>query len=73
MRDSLSAARGILLGVLIGAALWVLIILSANALASDGTHPITVRWCPEDAVHVGRGDFDGTRWDRYVCIARDDL
>lgn len=40
---------------------------------SADPHPIRVRWCPEDAVHVGRGDFDGTRWDRYVCIPRDDI
>lgn len=40
-----------------------------------GTHPnrIVVRWCPEDAVQWGVGDFDGTRWDRYHCIARDDI
>jgi hypothetical protein len=48
----------------------MLMIQSAKA-GNEG--PIRVRWCPEDAVHVGHGDFDGTRWDSYRCIARDDL
>lgn len=46
--------------------------LAIKANAADHG-PIQVRWCPEDAVHVGHGDFDGTRWDSYRCIARDDL
>jgi hypothetical protein len=47
-------------------------LLAIKAFAAD-QGPIQVRWCPEDAVHVGHGDFDGTRWDSYRCIARDDL
>lgn len=46
--------------------------LAIQAHAADHG-PIQVRWCPEDAVHVGHGDFDGTRWTSYRCIARDDL
>jgi hypothetical protein len=30
-------------------------------------------WCPEDAVPVGYGDFDGITWDAYACIPRDDI
>jgi hypothetical protein len=55
----------------------VLLVLSFGMLAiraNAADHgPIQVRWCPEDAVHVGWGDFDGTRWEHYRCIARDDL
>jgi hypothetical protein len=55
-----------------------LLVLSFGMLAIQAAHagdhgPIRVRWCPEDAVHVGWGDFDGTRWEHYRCIARDDL
>lgn len=59
-------------------AMWVVLIvlglvLMASANASTQHHPNTVRWCPEDAVIVGHGDFDGQRWEAYRCIARDDL
>jgi hypothetical protein len=67
-------------GLLAWAAMWLvgfLLILSFGMLAIQAhaadQGPIRVRWCPEDAVHVGHGDFDGTRWDSYRCIARDDL
>jgi hypothetical protein len=48
---------------------------TAGVAHAQGSHPnrIVVRWCPEDAVQWGVGDFDGTRWERYHCIARDDL
>lgn len=48
---------------------------ASGAAHATEDHPsrIVVRWCPEDAVQVGVGDFDGIRWERYHCIARDDL
>lgn len=51
--------------VLVGAAI--------GARGSDLHRPIEVRWCPEDAVHVGVGSFNGARWTAYRCVARDDL
>lgn len=29
--------------------------------------------CQEDAIIVGYGDFDGTWWEEYRCIAADDF
>jgi hypothetical protein len=63
--------------VLLGAALvWTGYVAGhTDPQAQASPHParIVVRWCPEDAVQWGLGDFDGTRWERYRCIARDDL
>jgi hypothetical protein len=52
-----------------------LFVVGAVKAFGSSYHPqkIQVRWCPEDAVHVGQGQFDGTRWSWYRCIARDDL
>jgi hypothetical protein len=55
------------------AALAVLVVALASVASSGGTETrrvtIWVRgWsCQEDEVLRGRGDFDGRRWDRYVC------
>lgn len=53
----------------------VLASFATGVARAQGDHPnrIVVRWCPEDAVQWGVGGFDGTRWERYHCVARDDL
>ena len=66
--------RNVLVGLALGA-LTFTVISTTNAQAVDEDPKpirITVKWCPEDAVHVGLGDFDG-RWDRYACIPLDDI
>ena len=57
-------------GMLVGLTLAISGVASASMYH---TNTIEVRWCPEDAVQIGHGDFDGTRWDWYKCVARDDL
>ena len=29
--------------------------------------------CQEDEIIVGTGDFDGTYWEEYQCVAADDF
>lgn len=61
--------------------LWALsALLTVSTLGIAHAYPgdtvfakIVVRWCPEDALQVGVGDFDGNRWTRYLCIPRDDV
>jgi len=32
----------------------------------------TIPLCQEDEIIIGIGDFDGTYWEEYQCIAGDD-
>jgi hypothetical protein len=45
-----------------------------QATAGGGTVRVRVPVCAEDETFLkGKGDFDGRRWDRYVCIHPDNL
>jgi len=54
--------------------------LMGRALIADA-HPrkrvhvhVPIPVCAEDAPYLrGRGDFNGTRWERYVCVHQDDV
>jgi hypothetical protein len=45
-----------------------------KATAGDGKVTVRIPVCQEDEQYLkGKGDFDGERWSRYVCIHPDNL
>jgi hypothetical protein len=45
-----------------------------RATAGGDTVRVRIPVCAEDETFLkGKGDFDGRRWDRYVCIHPDNL
>lgn len=45
-----------------------------RATAGGQTVRVRIPVCQEDETFLrGRGDFDGQRWDRYVCVHPDNL
>lgn len=43
-----------------------------KATAGDGTVQVRIPRCEEDERFLkGKGDFEGGRWTRYVCIHQD--
>jgi hypothetical protein len=54
----------------------LLSMLIGLGVANAGDNKVTVRipTCQEDEIFLkGKGDFDGERWSRYVCIHPDNL
>lgn len=42
------------------------------ANAGDGTVSVRIPRCEEDERYLkGKGDYDGEKWTRYVCIHQD--
>lgn len=43
-----------------------------KAVAGDGTVQVRIPVCEEDEQYLkGKGDFNGVRWSRYICIHND--
>lgn len=48
--------------------------LIGTAIADEGRVRVRIPICQEDETFLkGKGDFDGAKWARYVCVHPDNL
>jgi hypothetical protein len=67
-----AAAALLLAGVLAGS--WIGQALAGSGSDPDHAHHVTIPVCAEDEPYLrGKGDFDGRRWSRYVCVHIDNI